>query len=223
MFSLSSRTMAIWQKICDKKISYLLIFAAWFIPILSSLPKSFQEGITYSGGGPRLGNLCFPAENGTYVAFTKLDGIVNMASFGTHFVIIVTSYAITWWFWRKTVQQAREIARRSIEIGVEGTQFVIDRVEARRKSLFKAIGLIFVCYAVLRIPIMFSASPHGIEFMSPWFATSLILFTLQFCVNIIIYAVFMVDFRKAFLDVFYFMCSCCFKPPRHLDSSYGEI
>ena len=195
-----------------------MIFAAWMIPILSSLPKSFEGGITYSGGGPRLGNLCFPAKNGTYVAFTKLDTIVNMASFGTHFVIIVTSYLIAWWFWKKTVQQAKEIDAAAREIGVEGTQVVVDQFEARRKSLSIAIGLIFVCYVVLRIPIIFAAPPRGIEFMSPWFATSLILFTLQFCLNVIIYAVFMADFRKAFLDIFYLICPCCFKRPRHLSS-----
>ena len=39
--------MEIWQKICDKKIPYLMVFAVWVFPILTSLPKTFEEGVTF--------------------------------------------------------------------------------------------------------------------------------------------------------------------------------
>ena len=187
------------------------------LPILASLPKSFEDGVTFKlaeeTGSERF---CYSEEKDSRLMFTKVQNIVNLTSYGTVFVIIVISYLMTWWLLKKNVQEAREI-----DDG--GTQTNIEQVESRRKSLLIAIGLIFVCYIVLRLPLAIVGPTYEIDSISSWLGICVLLFEMQFCTNVIIYAVFMADFREAFLDVFYLMCPCCFKWPRNLNKEDMEM
>ena len=165
-----------------------------------------------------MGYVCLPTEQGSqlYYVLTKAQGILNMANFVAYSAIMVTSYLITWWLMKITVQRARKMDDDGVPINVE-------QVEIQRKSLLKAIALIFVCYVVLCIPLFISAGSHEIESISPWLGTCLILYEMHFCTNFIIYAILVADYREAFLDVLYIMCPCCFKWPRNLNNEEIEL
>ena len=106
--------------------------------------------------------------------------------------------------------------------GALQNEIMIKKVSAIRRSLLIAIGLICVCYVICRLPLgLFSRglpdSQDDEEFNSPLqvlLGISVILYQVQFCINIVIYAIFVENYRQAFLDIFYLITPCCTKRPQ---------
>ena len=231
MFHFSTTTREIWKSICDNRLTYLIVVAVWICPILLSLPKSYEKGVTFEPGGnntdEELGYLCYPVEadqNGSpqKVIFTNLQQIMNMVTDISLFVVIVISYVVTWCIFKKEAEGAMDV----LPEGCRREEFN-EQVKHLRKSLSIAIGLVSVCFLVLRLPLIIfvreldllghtgGGGKDGIAFISPGLGICVLLFQLQFCVNFVIYAIFMADYRNAFLDALYLMCPCCFKWPRN--------
>ena len=195
-----------------------MVFSVWAFPILVSLPKSFEEGAKFEPAEEEeLGYRCYSVKNHETVLFTKVQEILNFTTDISIFLIVVVGYVITWWILRKKIQQAKDtMDETGIQIDMRG-------VESQQRSFLIAVGLISASYVVLRLPLAIFGQKYlptdddGKKFISPWLGTCILLYQMQFCINFVIYAIFLADYWEAFLDVFYLMCPCCFKWPRNLN------
>ena len=200
-----------------------MVFIVWVFPILVSLPKSFEGDVTFEPAKEAaLGRNCHAIENGEAVVFTKVERILNFTTDFAVLLIVVVSYAITWWTLNKTFKHLKATMAET------GMHIDTKEIERRKKSLERAIILISVSYFALRLPFAFFAQQipndvDGNKFISIKLGVGILLYQMQFCVNFVIYAVYLGDYWEAFLDVFYLVCPCCFKWPRNLDSQYNEI
>ena len=83
-----------------------------------------------------------------------------------------------------------------------------------------AVGLIYVCYVVLRLPLFLFGKDFNLEGgvggdngSSLWLAICVIIYQIQFSMNFLIYAVLVSNYRKAFRDIISMIFPCCFKSP----------
>ena len=105
-----SKTIAnIWNKFCDRKLVYLILFATWILPILTNLHKHFEPGIVFAAGnGNETGYTCYAKENGTYVILTTWQWYSSIVNNIVIFIIIIASYFITWCGIKKETEETRD-------------------------------------------------------------------------------------------------------------------
>lgn len=200
------------------------------LPILTTLPQSLEEGVTYEPAGSNteeeLGYLCYPVQEGEKVLFTSLQHTLSITVDALIFAIIISCYLITWWYYRrgkKKIQEAQDPqGPNHMYHEIFGQHF-----KKLKKELIRAIGLISACFIVLRLPyhifVTTLPSKDGVQFITPGMYICLVLYQMQFCVNIVIYAVVVADYREAFLDAFRFMCPCCCKAQRTTENEENEM
>lgn len=156
-------------------------------------------------------------KSGEAVVFTKVEKIINLTTDVSVLLIVIVGYAITWWTLDKNLKQIKATMAET------GMHIDTKEIERRRTSLKRAIILIAVSYLVLRLPFaIFSGQiPNDVDgnkFISITLGIGILLFQMQFCVNFVIYAIYLGDYWEAFLDVFYLVCPCCFKWPRNINN-----
>ena len=220
----SNTTRLLWEQMRRHNLVYVLVAAMWVLPILIGLPKSFESDVEYrSGKGSDIGAICYVVEGGNRTLFSDVQYFTNLATDVVLLAVITVCYVIIFWKLRKLAQQAREEIQRSLtedRCSITSSS-LIDfevRVKTLQKSLSAAVGLIYVCYAVLRLPLVICGNYFGPEGgvdsdngISLWLVICIIIYQIQFCVNFIIYAVLMANYREAFLDIIRMMCPCFFK------------
>ena len=129
-----------------------MIFAVWLVPILISLPKSFEEGVKYApGNGSELGYVCYAVQNGTRVLFTDLEWYLIAANNGCIFVVLIVSYALIWYSFEKTVKV--ELARLQSHQEIKHLRLNLIKKAGRINGSF-TIGIICFNYIALRLPLV---------------------------------------------------------------------
>ena len=218
----SINTKMFWQKMCENKSVYWLISAVWIIPILISLPKSFESDVEYrSNHGHDVGDICFVVEGGNVTSFSDVQYFTNLVNDVVLLVVIGVCYVIIYWKLRVLAKQARDaIEQFEDRDSISRISLVSfeNHVLSIQRSLLVSVGLIYVCYVVLRLPLVICGKYFGIDGgvdrgtgISLWLLFCIIVYQIQFCVNFIIYAVLMANYRTAFLDIIRMMFPCCFK------------
>ena len=151
--SCSSTTKVLWEKICDRRLAYVMICAIWVLPVLISLPKSFESDVEFIAGR-RNGTgttICYLREGGNVTLFSDVQYFINVGNDVSVFLVIVACYVLIYCDFRRF----RRLHRQSREeLGNVNTETHLDNferhVEALDKRLCISIGLIYVCFVVLR-------------------------------------------------------------------------
>ena len=202
-----------------------MVFLPWALSVLFTLPKSFEKDVVYKPAGKEkntkeeVGYLCYIREGNQKVMFTTLQKGLNIIADISILAVIVISYAITWWLYLKARKENQRVQDAN-KLNADQLEVLNKHVKHIRTSLSTAIGLISICFVVLRLPLAIfirtvPKGENGISFISPGLGTCVLFYQMQFCVNFIIYAVFMADYRKAFVDAFRLTCPCLFKRSRN--------
>lgn len=182
----------------------------WFLPILISLPKRFEPGIEFApGNGGEIGYICYVTENGKRIVFTKRQWYFNLTTDIMIFIVIIISYLITWCGIEKENEDNR---RRIVETRLLGShQLRLFRYNIYAKSIQKDLRLtasiICLSYIVFRLPLIILGRIESDHILFKFCAT---LYTVQFFVHFIIYALIQKNYRKAYCDILRVMFPCCF-------------
>lgn len=215
-------TKMFWQKMCENKLVYWVIIAVWIIPILISLPKKFEADVEYrSNHGHDVGDICFVVEGGNVTSFSDVQYFTNLVNDVVLLLVIGVCYVIIYWKLRILANQARDAIEQFEDRDSISRISLVSfetHVLSIQRSLLISVGLIYVCYVILRLPLVICGKYFGIDGgvdrgtgISLWLLLCTIVYQMQFCVNFIIYAVLMANYRNAFLDIFRIVFPCCFK------------
>ena len=159
-------TKTIWEKLCEKKLVYLLIVATWLLPTIINLPKSFEQGVDfqpgklpksfeqgidfhpgknssdYSANRSEVGYLCYPTENGTKVMWTDTQFVLNLTTDILVLLAIVISATISWLSFKREISDNRDkLAHDQIRL----LRYNIV-AKLRKKDLSLSVSIICVTY-----------------------------------------------------------------------------
>ena len=139
---------------CNHRLTYLVAFAAWMLPFLTTLPQSFEKGVTYEPAGnnskEELGYLCYPVQDGKKVLFTSLQHALSITVDTLIFAIIISCYLITWWYYRRGKKEIQEAQDPQGPNHIYHELFN-QQIKKLKKELIRAVGLISACYPSLML------------------------------------------------------------------------
>jgi len=179
---------------------YLVIFTTWIFPILSNLHKQFEPGIEFSSGnGNETGYVCYAKENGTYVGLTTWQWRSSVLNNILLFIIIITSYLITWCGIKKENEKNREKILALKSAGNRQIRLFGYNVHSQKlqKDLRLTGSIICLTYVVSRLPLIIL----GYYEVSNVTLAIWVLYILQYCMHFITYAIIQEKYRKAYCDV----------------------
>ena len=225
ILSFSKTTSNIWNKICDLKLVYLVIFTTWIFPILINLHKQFEPGIEFSpGNGNETGHVCYAKENGTYVGLTTWQWRSSVVNNILLFIVIITSYLIAWCGIKKENEKNREKIVALKSAGNRQIRLFGYNVHAQKlqKDIRLTGSIICLTYVVSRLPLIIL----GYYKVSNVTLAIWILYIFQYCMHFITYAIIQKKYRKAYCDVLRIVFPCmskCKINEENLENDVGTI
>ena len=211
------------QTLCEYKLVYVIVVAIWILPILINIPKILESDVDFKpgpGNGSGYGYLCYSIKNGTIVVLTETQYILNLINDSIIFLIIVISSFVSWFRFKKEVDQHRTDAKNN-DVKILALN-ICAKVEEQTMRI--AVSIVCAYYVVVRLPLYIFGHPSMIGLIghdSVWIAAgiSIILYIMQFCTHFLIYAVIMLNFRKAYVDTLQVVFPCCFKCTKSNDTN----
>ena len=196
---------------------YVLIIAAWLLPTMINIPKSFETGVDFEPGknGTELNNenrtevgyLCYPTENGTKKMWTESQFQLNLTTDILVLFIIIISGIISWLSFKREVHDNRD-------------KFAHDQLrllryniiaKLKKKDLSLSVSIICITYIICRFPLAISGRSSDINEHAFWLQFCLLLYNLQFSLHFLVYAIFHNNYRDAYCDVLRKVFPCCNK------------
>ena len=205
----SKKVKLIWNKICDHKYVYLIIALAWILPILINLPERFEPGIDYApGNGTGVGYVCYAVEGGKLVVFTKEQWIFSLVTDIFLFTVIIISYLVAWCGIKKETAKTRSVI---LERGISTRQSRLFEFKTHTKSIQRdlrlTISLICLSWVIFRLPLIILGRA---EIDSNTFNFLFAMYSMQFCIHFIMYAIVEKSYRSAYKDILNEIFSCFF-------------
>ena len=210
IFHSSKKVKLAWNKICDHKYVYLIIFLAWIVPILINLPERFESGITYApGNGTGVGYVCYAIEDGSLVIFTKEQWIFSLITDIFLFIVIVLSYLVALYGIRKdSAYTKRKIIERSNSTRQSRIFEFNTHTKTIKRGLRLTICLICLSWIIFRLPLIILGRA---EIDSNTFNFLFALYNMQFCIHFIMYAIVEESYRIAYKNILKDLICCVFK------------
>ena len=127
-------TRALWEKMCYHNVPYLMIVATWVLPILISLPESFESDVEFTVG-TGAGDICCVVEGGNVTFFSDVQYFTNLTTEVVLLAIITVCYVIICWRLRRLAKQAKEELDRALLIGDGYSERQLGMLKRHIKSL----------------------------------------------------------------------------------------
>ena len=186
-----------------------MIACAWILPIVLSAPKYVEKGVQFKpGDGNETGYVCYSYVNGTKKVFTDYQWYSNMFQDWSIIIIIIIATAIIFWDIKKKEEQ---LGKKFVtgEIPTSNSD-MMDKMRAARNKLTLTLTLICAIYISFRFPLVIAG--HFVEVVRDTAVNiCLLIYQLQFCLNILVYAFVQQDYQNAYIDFLRKMLPCCFK------------
>ena len=216
MHFFSPFTKTIWEKLCEKKLVYLLIVATWLLPTMINLPKSFEQGVDFQPGKlpnststnrSEVGYLCYPTENGTKVMWTDTQFELNLTTDILVLLAILISATISWLSFKREISDNRDkLAHDQIRL----LRYNIV-AKLKKKDLSLSVSIICITYIICRFPLAIIGTSSDINHHTFWLQFCSLLYDLQFGLHFLVYAIFQNNYRDAYFDVLKRIFPCCNK------------
>ena len=205
----STKVKLIWNKICDHKYVYLIIILVWILPIVINLPERFEPGISYApGNGTGVGYVCYAVEGGKFVIFTKEQWIFCLLTDIFLFIVIILSYLVARSGIKKETAKTRSVI---LERGISKRQSRLFEFKTYTKSIHRGlrltISLICLSWVIFRLPLIILGRA---EIDSYAFNFLFAMYSMQFSIHFIMYAIVEESYRSAYKDILKEAFSCFF-------------
>ena len=213
----------LWKWFTSFAGSSLMCLLSLILPVIffTGVFLEKDEDVQYRlGTGNGTGFFCYTVEHGQRVSFSEMSSYAIVIQDCLILDIVVISFLLILVATKMTANELKLAVpgmpiHQSCGASEQGTEAKAvawwrDYITHVEGEAAQQLAVICILYIVLRLPLVFlGRRDMEVEGNFIWFSIGVILYNLQFSINIFIYASLGGDFKNAYLKVLQMMLPCC--------------